>query len=423
MIEEYGNYESSYFIMNVPTKADLNILEMGLRDFAVFFHEYVHFLQDITSFYGYMGIYSHGEYMRRAINDLYAMPQSITMPLALEDKGDYVLLNKDIASFSLGDKGDLDFVVIKEPDKDIFIEPFTLDGHFSIPELHVKAITNKGPEEIIVGAYAIRENMAYLLERKCTTKYRTSGDFPYLIVEILANALCPNKLNDFDLIALCDISLQSSVPGHALYLTLKAIKEGRMVVNKSEDFYDFYFSKKVSFLGQEMETPRALLVAAAMATDHLLSYVRIKELSREYQDWVYFTFQASVGLRIMHPYFFLEMARGQRDKDNETLKFLAKNIGSPQMVNELGKRFQLATDRPICRFEYLEAVKEIEKLFEDGVSKCSLKVWCEMSPDGAPVDNRCDTAPWSRCNDAQLCPYAVLWQHWKLGEKKVTISN
>ena len=91
MIEEFGNYASSYFIMNVPTEADLNIREMGERDFAVFFHEYVHFLQDITSFYGYMGIYSHGEYMRRAINDLYAMPKKVTMPLDIQDKGDFVL--------------------------------------------------------------------------------------------------------------------------------------------------------------------------------------------------------------------------------------------------------------------------------------------------------------------------------------------
>lgn len=55
MIEELGNYESSYFIMTVPTESDLEIRNMDDRDFAVFFHEYIHFLQDITSFYGYMG--------------------------------------------------------------------------------------------------------------------------------------------------------------------------------------------------------------------------------------------------------------------------------------------------------------------------------------------------------------------------------
>lgn len=419
MIEEFGNYASSYFIMNVPTEADLNIREMGERDFAVFFHEYVHFLQDITSFYGYMGIYSHGEYMRRAINDLYAMPKKVTMPLDIQDKGDFVLLNKKIAKFSLGDTDDRNFIAIGNPDKDIFIKQWELSDDFSIPELHVKSITNSGIEEIIVGAYAIRENMAYLLERKCTTKYRTSCDFPYQIVEILANAMCPGKLTELDLIALCDVSLQCSVPGHGLYLFLKAIAEGNVKISKPEDIYDFFFSKRTHFLGVEQSTSQALITAASMAMEHLLSYVKIPTLDAEYQQWILYTISAGVELRVLHPYFFLEMARGKRDKDNAVLKYIAKNIGSPQMINSKGNRFQLATDRPICRFEYFEAVKEIESLFEQGVRDCSLKPWCKMSPDGAPVDERCDVVPWTRCNDANLCPYGLLWRHWKLADKEV----
>lgn len=419
MVEEFGNYESSYFILNVPTEADLNIREMGEQDFAVFFHEYVHFLQDITSFYGYMGIYAHGEYMRRAINDLYAMPQQVEMPLTLEEKGDHVQLNKDISTFSLGDKGDLNFEKIKNADRDIFIKQFPLTDSFNLPELHVKAVTNRGQEEIVVGAYAIRENMAYLLERKCTTKYRSSRDFPYQIVEIIANAMCPNVLSELDLIALCDISLQCSVPGHGLYLSLKAIADGNLVVKKPEDIYDFFFSKRTNFLGVNQSTSQALKTAAAMAMDHLLSYVKIDSLNAEYQQWILYTLTAGVKLRVYRPYFFLEMARGVRDKNNRMLQYIAKNIGSPQMVNSKGLRFQLATDRPICRFEYLEAVKEIENLFENGERKCGMKSWCALSPDGAPIDERCDKEPWKRCNDVQLCPYGLLWRHWKLEDKVV----
>lgn len=422
MIEEYGNYRSSFFIMSVPTKADLNIRDMEERDFAVFFHEYIHFLQDITSFYGYMGIYSHGEYIRRVLNDLYAMPREVSMPLAIEDKGDFVLLNKEIAVFSLGDKVDFDFVAMKDASKDIFIENYSLTGQFSIPELHIKAVTNQGEEEIIVGAYAIRENMAYLLERRCTTKYKRSSQFPYQIVEILANLMCPGMLTDLDLIALCDIALQCSVPGHGLYMMLKAICEGNLKIGKPEDIYDFFFSKKTKFLGKEMDTTCALKVAATMAIDHLLSYVKIEQLSEEYQDWINFTLQAGVGMRVKLPYFFLDMARGKRDKDNEILKYIAKNIGSPQMLNVLGKRFQLVTDRPICRFEYLEVVNDIERLFEYGNIECSLKLWCGTSPDGANVDERCENAPWTRCNDANLCPYGLLWRHWNLCDKQVTVS-
>lgn len=221
------------------------------------------------------------------------------------------------------------------------------------------------------------------------------------------------------MIALCDISLQCSVPGHAIFRMLEAIANGSFVVNKPEDFYDYIFSKKTIFLNKEMSIREALKYASKLAKDHLLSYVKIDILEKEYQEWIDYTIQAGVLLRTRLSYFFLDMARSKRNKENLVLQNIAKFIGSPQMTNELGKRFQLATDRPICRFEYLEAVREIEHLFEWGERRCSLKPWCMMSPDGAPVDDRCDNAPWKRCNDEQLCPYGLLWKHWKLSGYEV----
>lgn len=364
-----------------------------------------------------MGIYAHGEYIRKVLTDIYNGPKGFHVPYELKDGTDNVWLNKMIAEFSLGDKGDLNCVIIK----DAFIEFFELNDTFKLPELHVKAITERGNEEIVVGAYAIRENMAYLLERRCTTKYKSSKDFPYQIVEILANYKCPGKLNDLELIALCDVALQCSSPGHGLYILLEGIANGNLTVNKAEDLYDFYYSQNTTFLGVNGSVSQALITAASMAMDHLLTYVKVEELNEEFQQWIVFIFSAGVAMRIQKPYFFLEMARGKRNRDNAVLQYLTKNIGSPQMVNAMGKRFQLATERPVCRFEYLEAVKEIERLFECGESKCSLKSWCEMSPDGAPANNSCDKVPWTRCNDKNMCPYGMLWRHWKLSDFKPVI--
>ena len=415
MSEELGNYESSFFIMNVPTDVDIDIRNMPDADFAVFFHEYIHFLQDITSFYGYNAIFSHGEYIRKVITDVYKGPKQITFPFQLIDEKDNVWLNKRITIQSLGDKTEREVFFIKKA----HLEYYKLKDNVSLPELQVDAITDNGLETITVGAYAIRENMAYLMERQCTSKYQTSHSFPYQIVELLADKICPDKLTSLDLIAICDIALQCSVPGYGLNLFLEAIGRGDLVVNRPEDLYDFFLSKRVEFLGVEESVPQALITAAYMAMDHLLSYVRIESLNSVYQQWILYTISAGVELRILHPYFFLEMARGERDKKNAILQVIAEYIGSPQIINKLGKRFQLATKRPICRFEYFEAVKEIEALFEYGVKQCGLLPWCEMSPDGAPVDERCYRSPWSRCNDERLCPYGLLWRHWNLADKEV----
>lgn len=417
MEEVLANYESSFFIMYVPTDADLEIRNMSEADFAIFFHEYIHFIQDITSIYGYSSIFSHGEYMRKVINDIYKGPKQFQVPIEVKDDSDYVWLNKKITEYSLGDKDDVSYVDIK----DIFVEKFMVNDTFSIPELHIRAITGNDTEEIVVGAYAIRENMAYLLEKRCTTKYMRSSEFQYQIVEILTNKMCPEKLNDECLIALCDVALQCSVPGYGLYQYLEAISNGKLEIKRPEDIYNHFFSKTVHFMGHAQSTSQALISAAKMAMDHLLSYVKIESLSEEFQQWIIYTLTAGMALRILRPYFFLEMVRSGLDKKNSVLQFMAKNIGSPQMINAKGNRFQLATSRPICRFEYLEAVREIERLFEYGIRSCSLKQWCEMSPDGAPVDERCDNTPWERCNDANLCPYGMLWRHWNLADRVVKI--
>ena len=228
-------------------------------------------------------------------------------------------------------------------------------------------------------------------------------------------------LSDLDLIALCDISLQSSIPGPSLYIILDAVSKGNITINKPEDIYNFF--KDVNFLNQDMKITDALRVSANLAIKQLSSYLKIDTLSNEYQDWVIFTITAGVEMRIQHPYFFLDMTKCKRDKENAILQYLAKNIGSPQMINAKGKRFQLVTDRPICRFEYFEVVRQIENLFEYGTTKCNLKSWCKISPDGAPVDERCDNAPWQRCNDVRLCPYALLWKHWNLNNKRVIIKS
>lgn len=279
MSEELGNYESSFFIMNVPIEADIDIRNMSNADFAVFFHEYILFLQDITSFYGYNAIFSHGEYIRKVITDIYKGPKRISFPYSLVDGKDNVWLNKRITKQSLGDSSEQDIYSIDNA----YIKNYKLNDKICLPELQVDAITGKGPETITVGAYAIRENMAYLMEKQCTTKYKTSKEFPYQIVELLAEKICPGKLTSLDLVALCDIALQCSVPGHGLYLFLDAIRRGKIVVNKPENLYNLFLSKQIEFLNIKESVSQALITAAYMAMEHLLSYVRVESLNDELQ--------------------------------------------------------------------------------------------------------------------------------------------
>ena len=63
--------------------------------------------------------------------------------------------------------------------------------------------------------------------------------------------------------------------------------------------------------------------------------------------------------------------------------------------------------------EYFRAIREIEKLFEFGQKQCTMMSWCHHSPGSTPND-LCEYAPWEKCKEERLCPYAFLWKHWKL---------
>jgi hypothetical protein len=74
-------------------------------------------------------------------------------------------------------------------------------------------------------------------------------------------------------------------------------------------------------------------------------------------------------------------------------------------------------------------VEQIYKCFDEGSTICELYEFCEYTKnhgeeilgegwqDQVPLlDDNCWQSPWLKVNDVRLCPYALLWRHWNLGE-------
>ena len=95
------------------------------------------------------------------------------------------------------------------------------------------------------------------------------------------------------------------------------------------------------------------------------------------------------------------------------------DVGTPLMVNSLGHYFKiLSNDCPLdMDVEYFRALREIENLFEIGKVECSMYDWCTNSQKSSP-NALCNVAPWEKCREKELCPYALFWRHWKLSGYK-----
>ena len=86
------------------------------RDATVLFHEYIHFLQDITTFYGLNNLYVQSEYLHSVVNRVKGNLQ-FQVPYMIRDNKDNVLLNQKICRLTNGDSEESSFYLVHSVDE------------------------------------------------------------------------------------------------------------------------------------------------------------------------------------------------------------------------------------------------------------------------------------------------------------------
>ena len=110
-----GYYKPAFFHINVKT--DNAFKNFSDNDFSIFIHEYVHFIQDVTTTYGLNNMYVYSEYIRYATKHAYnSSNKQIKTPIRpTTDNEDNVYLNQKICSLTNGDTNSiLRIIEIKE---------------------------------------------------------------------------------------------------------------------------------------------------------------------------------------------------------------------------------------------------------------------------------------------------------------------
>ena len=110
-----GFYLPSFFRLHISTDnsiEDFNTLSDF--DFSVFFHEYIHYLQDITTFYGLSNIHATVEYLRFANNFIVkSTAKDFVIPVEPDPtNSDNVLLNGYLCKVTYGDVESMNIKVI-----------------------------------------------------------------------------------------------------------------------------------------------------------------------------------------------------------------------------------------------------------------------------------------------------------------------
>ena len=256
-----GEYIPAFFEMYLKIDGEIDLNKLTEKDFSLFFHEYIHFLQDITTTYGLTTCYAYGEYVQSVVNDIYARgQQTFEVPYIYDNNKDNIRLNEQVQKVTLGD---WDTNIETLDNVNVFVEDFKLEfgKEQNLPSIPTVCIQANEDDIISFGASAIKESIAYIMERCCYKEYEESDEFPYSSAEKVASSIFPEfGQRILNVLALADCSLMFSNPGHIFVDMLYQFRDKKYNPEKAQDIYFQLEKAKVNAGVKIFDFLRALLM-------------------------------------------------------------------------------------------------------------------------------------------------------------------
>lgn len=435
-----GFYRPTFLGMHVHCTSSLIDLNTLVDiDATTYIHEYIHFLQDISTTFGLMNICSVVDYMKAAIEQIRIDGnKEFIVPFEIDEiKYPSVVANIEYNRIVLGSGNPVDNPLIIEVVKE-FEQLNTPHGLLNIPRIIIKYSDSEGIKKCAFGGYCVSESMAYLLEKFMYPESLVANRFPYETASIVANSVYPSfSMDQLNLAALCDASLMYSNPGVVFYESLEKMVQSRFIPKNSNEVYQFVHSFTTLNFNNIFDVNQLFIYFGNKATQQLSSYFTSK-LFNDSIEWLTYTISNATELRLRLNSFILDIALDGDMRKSRLFNLTYRKIGSPFVVNdnhEFSYYSAFAMEKSVTP-DYLWAINQVYKILfskpEDkgvieGCYKCEMIGWCIKTCTDKKIDDwtgdRCRNTPWERAEDSDpnFCTLGRLWKTWGL-EGKTPVS-
>ncbi|MCM1096889.1 MAG: hypothetical protein NC427_02365 [Ruminococcus flavefaciens] len=214
--DKAGAYYPSYMLMKIDSSIDFDNFE-GNKDEqkGTFMHEYCHFIQDISTTYGYMTY-------------IYNL-QELLLKLHLIDVSGSgaVQLNRDFYTFFRGYDSVKDSLVFIN--KIRIQEDTDYKAEYGKEDWEYVNVTYNGNKEFVFGGLCIAESMAYLSEKRLYEVQVRENQFPYNICQLICEKEYPEIADDMIVLALCEFSLLERNSGVFFVKLLRRMKKEKFL--------------------------------------------------------------------------------------------------------------------------------------------------------------------------------------------------
>lgn len=404
-------YLPAFFFMYIDTSEDLSLLEnISYESKKTLYHEYTHFLQDITSVFGLARISQTVRQVSLMTNNIinsgsksFAIPVSISNSATLSNN--FLLFNlydgdfeipKDlerILSYRKEENGKI-FGFEKEPIVIVsYIDEFDIDRSFNM------------------GSICLLESMAYSIE-KYLFDDTTLANFPYRTVEMFLDTIYPVLSTDLRyIIALCDISLGSFNPAKTFVEVVEKMKDENFIPNNVEEIYSYLSTCEVIYKNKKIDYYDLYYELYDETKSDLSGYFTTTEVA-VLRDWTIDLLKSGFNLKKEH--WVKKVLSLTKPEAIGYYKYLMSKTGLPLFSNNKDYTYcSNNSDEFFKKASLLRAIIEVHQLLNGYHKNCNMKTLCKQYPGGDITDKNCDR-PWLRSNYLELCPFAQLWKMWGL---------
>ena len=422
LFETFGFYEPGFLHLRLNTGEDLtNLNELkksqdNLKYYSSFFHEYIHFLQDVTTTFGLADAAFMIDFIKFGNQKI---KKDNTVPIVITNEFN-TQTNRDSQKAIYGDRKVFNRILYQSYTP--LIEKIKDKDNITIELTKYKILffdyDTRSYKSCIFGVSCIKEYITHSLQNILFPD-TIHPDIPYLIAELIVKKELPDFGKDPLLItALCDASLMSRTPNQTFFKAIEKFKEKSLPKSIDEVYDSVYACISNSSLSIEANYTCILEVTKRQYQN---AFSEKSELFKNNNTWLTTVFNNASKIRLNDRSFICKLIQ-EPGKISDSFFKIFNLLGTPFMTNnkmqgwfypplELGQ-LDVSSYFPLI-------LKSIIKVYYGGC-ECDLIKFCKKSKvtgTGKTINitnHNCKSSPWLRVNDTPSCPFGILWETWGL---------
>lgn len=411
-----GSYQPGFLQIKLTHSFDGGLARFSQKELGTFLHEYVHFLQNISTPWGlYMSMVQYQK-LAKTFAFIQESSQEIELPLRISDaeldrKWSIIKLGSGYYPFSREDEH-----ICRKIDrsKDIVIHRTKEQiGSNQFPQITLDIFFQDGTmRSIELGAVIINESMAAMYQMMVDpTATHENYDLPYNLVQILCEKQFPNIAGDRrKLISICYISLFSMSPAEVLFDQLDYANRHPRISGETL-FFEFVTNSKI-------ESSDGVTLGVESFMDRLISLFKelLKKILDVELDYIEFVLERVRLSKHMSP---LLSVIHQEELTPALIESMVNVLGVPFTYNEDGQLFLPKSIKdPTKDSEDVIRLIQYGALFQHITSPnpfycCPLKPLCIKSVPPIEKDE-CFDFPW----EGKECPITPLTNYIGMKSKQ-----